>query len=537
MINIKHIICTLFLILATISVAAQKQANLWYFGYRAGMDFNNTQTINGISSLPTFTSGPINTYEGCFSISDKTGNLLFSSDGSTIFNKNMVVMQNGTDLYGDLSSTNAGLAIPVPGSSHIYYVFTVPGREWSLNTPGHPRPGILPPGLCYSLVDMNENGGLGAVIEKNTNIPIQGDLNGTPISYDKKWTAENITATGHYNGKDYWIVTRIKRYFFSFLVTSQGVSEYAVVSDAGIDIDEINKRPGLDEYVAYGSRSIGYIKISPDGTRIAQCDYNSLNFTRGKFDNKTGIITDIKTSVFSDPLGYGLGPYGVEFSQDSKYVYIGSLRSNGICVEEVDVFNPVLYWATSLGGLSNFLVTTLQLASDGRIYGIGGADFTAIHPNDGSASRNLYVILNPNEGGTETAIIPNFFDATYKPNFGLPPFLTSYFAMQDIELSPTDVCQKMELTISVQVNSGSGVNQIDKLAWDFGDGSPIEYTTDMTVLIHVLKHTYSKQGSYTLTLTPYRANGSVLTDKIRVKVIEVGSCSIPVNYNITNMNY
>lgn len=512
---------------------AQKQSNLWYFGHQAGMDFNNTQTLNGISNLPTFIRGPISTYEGCFSISDKNGNLLFTSDGSTVYDKDKNVMQGGTDLYGDLSSTNAGLVIPMPGSQTKYYVFTVPGREWSLGMSNNPKPGLPAPGLCYSIIDISENGGLGAVIQKNINVPLKGEIGSTTITYDKKWVAENITATGHYNGKDYWILTRIKRYFFAYLVTDQGISDMAIISDTGNNIDEINKRPGTTDDQVYALRSLGYIKLSPDGTRVAQCDYNSQCFTQGKFDNATGVVSDIKTSTFAP----STGPYGVEFSQDSKYMYLAGLQSSGICVQKVDVYNQYLTWSPTLGATSNFKVSTLQLASDERIYGIGEANLAAATPNVGTASRNLYVILNPNEGGTNAAIIPNFFDVTYRPNLGLPPFLTSYFAVQDVELSPPDACKGVELTISAQVNAGSGVNQIDKLEWNFGDGSPLEYTTDMTVLTHVVKHTYSKQGVYTLTLTPYKADGSVLTDKIRVNTIEVGTCMIPVNHNITNMGY
>ncbi len=49
---------------------AQKEANIWYFGRNAGIDFNTTP--------PTaLTDGEINTLEGCTTFSDKNGNLLF----------------------------------------------------------------------------------------------------------------------------------------------------------------------------------------------------------------------------------------------------------------------------------------------------------------------------------------------------------------------------------------------------------------------------------------------------------------------------
>lgn len=517
----------------SISSYAQKESNLWYFGHRAGLDFNNTQTINGISDIPTLISGPISTYEGCFSISDRKGNLLFVSDGTTVYDKNQNVMLGGTDLYGDLSSTNAGLVIPVPGSQTQYYIFTVPGREWSLGMSNNPKPGLPPPGLCYSIVDMSKNGKLGEVTQKNINIPLKGELNRTTIAYDKKWVAENITATGHSNGIDYWIVTRIKRYFLAYLVTAQGISETAVISDAIHDIDEVNKRPGATDDQVYALRSLGYIKLSPDGTRVAQCDYNSGCVTQGKFDNSTGAISDIKTSTFH-PLP---GPYGVEFSRDSKYIYIGGLQTPGICVQKVDVYNQYLTWSTTLGATPDFKVSTLQLASDGRIYGIGGASTAAAIPNLGTATRNLYLILNPDEGGTKSTILSNFFDNIYRPNFGLPPFITSFFGTGNIEIDPPHICVNQSSSYSIYVNPGAGVNEIVKLEWDFGDGTPIVTTSDMSQLVHTRQHTYSKLGKFIFKVTPYRADGSILTDKIAEKQIEVGRCSIPVNHNITNMGY
>ena len=54
--------------------------NVWYFGYGAGVDFN--------SGLPvSITGGQINSAEGCASISDANGNILFYTDGVTVYNR------------------------------------------------------------------------------------------------------------------------------------------------------------------------------------------------------------------------------------------------------------------------------------------------------------------------------------------------------------------------------------------------------------------------------------------------------------------
>jgi len=62
-----------------------KRANWWYFGQGAGINFS--------SGFPVaVNNGQTNSYEGSASISDKNGNLLFYSDGNTIWNKNHVPM-------------------------------------------------------------------------------------------------------------------------------------------------------------------------------------------------------------------------------------------------------------------------------------------------------------------------------------------------------------------------------------------------------------------------------------------------------------
>src|SRR5215207_1693788 len=96
------------------------------------------------------TGGQIYTNEGCSSISDDNGNLLFYSDGMTIWDASHNIMPNGTGLHGQTSSSQSCLIAPDPGNTDLFYVFTAP--EYATND-----------GLEYSVVDMNLNGGMGDV--------------------------------------------------------------------------------------------------------------------------------------------------------------------------------------------------------------------------------------------------------------------------------------------------------------------------------------------------------------------------------------
>ena len=125
--NLLHLSILLF----SITLFAQGEANIWYFGRNAGIDFN-------LPSPTALTTGALNTLEGCSSISDSTGNLLFYSNGCYIADASHQMMENGDSLNypGEIYDNNCGngngytvangaTILPHPDSSNIYYLFHV----------------------------------------------------------------------------------------------------------------------------------------------------------------------------------------------------------------------------------------------------------------------------------------------------------------------------------------------------------------------------------------------------------------------------
>src|SRR5688572_28486383 len=105
--------------LISITASAQKENNMWYFGKNAGLDFNSGAPV-------PLTNGALNTWEGSASVADPaTGNLLFYTDGESVWNANHNLMPNGSGLWGQFSSCQSSLIVPVPGSSTDYYIFTM----------------------------------------------------------------------------------------------------------------------------------------------------------------------------------------------------------------------------------------------------------------------------------------------------------------------------------------------------------------------------------------------------------------------------
>jgi len=82
------------LVLICPSLEAQ-QGNQWYFGHLGGINF--------ATNPPTaLTDGQLNTLEGCSSVSDGNGNILFYSDGTQVWNRNGDPMPNGGGLKGHI---------------------------------------------------------------------------------------------------------------------------------------------------------------------------------------------------------------------------------------------------------------------------------------------------------------------------------------------------------------------------------------------------------------------------------------------------
>jgi len=102
------------------------QANYWYFGDYAGMKFNGTGTPTALNN------SALRTGEGSGVITNQNGDLLFYTDGSTVWNSKHKA--DITGLKGNPSSTQSALIIPVPETNCThYFIFTSgPAEDFSV---------------------------------------------------------------------------------------------------------------------------------------------------------------------------------------------------------------------------------------------------------------------------------------------------------------------------------------------------------------------------------------------------------------------
>ena len=138
----------LALLLAYSWILDAQRNNIWYFGRKAGLNFNQPAPVPLLNSA-------MNTDEGCSSICDANGHLLFYTNGVTVFDRNHKVMLNGEGLSGNISTSQSGLIVPHPGNSNLYYIFSSDAFENKFAN-----------GYTYSIVDMRGNSGNGEVVTK-----------------------------------------------------------------------------------------------------------------------------------------------------------------------------------------------------------------------------------------------------------------------------------------------------------------------------------------------------------------------------------
>jgi hypothetical protein len=315
----------------------------WYFGSLAGVTFNSGAPV-------ALTNGALSTTEGVAALSDASGNLLFYTNGTTVWNRNHVIMTNGNGLNGDISSTQSAIIVQVPGSSSRYYIFTSDADA----TTGT---GF---GICYSEVDMTLSGGLGAVTV-NKNVSLHAP------------SCEKLVAVLHCNNIDVWIISHDwnSNLFRSWKLTAGGITAFAW-SFAGTVVNG----PSQSSY--------GQLKGSPNGRKLLACYYG---FAGGNnrvelydFDNSTGIVTNALT------VSIEVGAYGCEFSPNGNLIYAGT---NGGTLIQWNISSgllPAIQASRTIISNAGPFIGSLQTGPNGKIY---------VARNNTSLS----VINNPNVPG------------------------------------------------------------------------------------------------------------------------------------------
>lgn len=399
------------LLLLAIAAVAQKTNNIWYFGRGAGLDFN-------FSPPKPIKSDVINTGEGCSSVSDENGNLLFYTDGRTVWTSNHKIMLNGKGLKGNSSSTQSSIVVKKPSSENLYYLFNAGINEG------------FESGLHYSVIDMSADNGKGEVVTKNFQLMQDS-------------ASEKIAIVKADFKCGYWVIAHGEKNneFYSYFLDETGLNPNPIVSATGHDYST-------------SKATVGYLKASPEGTMLAAALYLTEGIEIYDFDKTTGVVSNSRL-IDSTSGRY----YGCAFSPNGKYLYFGTLDTKG-SIFQFDVTsgdkNTIINSRKTIAINLPYRVGAFQEGPDGKMY---------IIPN---GKNYLAVIENPNAPTGSIVFKQNAITMLKQVVWGLPSFINGndFLFSKEIDLgADTLVCGA-----SFPLNSG--LNSNSKFIWSTGDTTP-----------------------------------------------------------------
>ena len=429
------------------SAQDNKRGNVWYFGYNAGIDFSAT-TPRALSD------GKLFQREGCASICDEKGKLVLYTDGLQIWNNQHKVISADIQMGGDESSTQSAIIIPKPGNPNIYYVFSTFSE------------------LVCITVDITLNKGIGGIVDRTVLIP-----NST----------EKLAAVRHCNGKDFWIVGHElgNNIFRAYQITADGIQKSYIRSKIGSSLD-LNK-------------SVGTLKVSPTGRRMAMAIFGKSKYELFDFDNASGTISNGVTLEHPE----FRWAYGVEFSPDEHFLYVCETVTLLSPIFQMDISDPnpakILSSKVEIGRPPESYYGALQLGPDNKIY-------VTRH-----GSKFLGVIHEPNMKGYNAKYINDGFRlSTGTSGMGLPNLISAVaYEKSSVSLTHKKDCNNVTLTANVLPANSTVVYE-----WYKGDSLITGQNTAVYKPI--------SSGSYSVTVTNARCSEPpVHSENIDVEVLEV----------------
>ncbi len=456
----RKVIVFLFFLFTFQLSFSQNQTNFWYFGQNVGLDFSSGSPV-------ALTNGATFTTEGTAVISDSSGNLLFYTDGITVWNKNNVQMPNGFGLLGDISTTQT-IIVPDPGHPLLYYIFTLDDEHG-------------PDGLNYSVVDMSLQSGDGDVTVKN--IFLHGNM------------TEKVAAINHCNNHDIWVMTHESNSdaFLNYLVTDSGISA-PVVTHSGIIHTNIH----------------GQMKFSTDGKKLA-CAVGSDDAAElFDFNTSTGIVS----SPLTIPLFNHV--YGAEFSPDNSKLYISYYEVGGnsnvvqFDLNASNILSSQITVAVSTDPIVS--IGALQLGRDNKIYVtkevspfVGVINFPNVAGTGCSFTDNA-INLDPLGMGPFCMLgLPNFMQSYFHPSFPNIPCVNINAAFS---ISDTSICKGQCINFT-DLSTGT----VTSHTWTFSGATPSSSTD-----VDPSNICYQSTGTFNVRLIV--SDGSVTDTIVRSVVVQ-----------------
>lgn len=418
---------------------------IWVFGDHGSLDFRS-------GAPQPFDSTEISIFKGKpvygTSICDTAGNLLFYTDGFTVWNNRHKEIPKH-EYRWPWTEYVMPLIVPYIGNDSLFYIFGVSSGPYANR-------------LQALTIKMQKSYYSGEII-----YPVY-PVDSTNY-YDVLMDNASVFAAGthHCNKEDIWIIGHSGNTLQSFLVTKEGISKTPVVSRfSESDLPAI-------------VWSKGNLKFSPSGEKMIfpMIDQNRVMI----FDFNT------QTGVFSNPLSFELPPDQIltdaEISPDGNMVYFGqyyedepggrqfhtiaNINLNLPTPEEIRnsyfILNPGFTdqsnWCTRT--MCYIMTRTLSLGPDGKIY-------FSMMQIDGSRpprEKKAGVIHYPNELGLASMLEKSAVDVDrqYKQ--------INYNYIRSYSYTPKEngIQYKKNVCSDQPVSFSLLYQKVEKVEWDFGD--------------------------------------------------------------------
>ena len=461
-------------------------ANIWHFGNGAGIDFNER---DGLDPPPRSIENPhaMNAPEGTATISDVNGEVIFYTDGQTVYHRQDGIMENGDSIGGDNGSTQSVVIVPFEDDETLYYIFTTQEvygtNEFQLK---------------YSVVDIKEGDGLGGVTVKNQ------------VLFTK--STEKLAAFE--GGGGYWLLAHEygNNTFRAYPVLTEGIGVPVFSSEGSVHSlnDALSGQAGM-KFSNGGDRvAVAFIEGNRSFVEIFSFDQGS-----GELEFEYQIDLNEGDGAINDLV------YDVHFSQGGQKLFATMNNRNGgsaggrILEYRVDTASNEQSRQASktdiaAGSGLNANYGAIQTGPDGQTYvaieipgnPAGTAFVSSIAASEDTASTSSF---NPQA----VALIPGT-----NSRLGLPNFVqNSTTPQEEPSMSVIDtVCVEERVALSA-----TGTSDIDEYLWSILDE---DNNVVFSVLAQDTAYTFpqGQEGRFNVSLNIFNRCGydSTFTEPIEV---------------------
>jgi hypothetical protein len=434
----------LYLFILSITFSSWGQINNhWKLG-QTDLNFTNTTPVANVVANGNY---------GKANISDPVGNLLFYTDGVTVWNKNHNVMTNGNELLNESTSSIINtIIVPNPGNSSQYYIFTSysPACLCFLTNPAN---------YVYSIVEINTTNPLGIVLDIGNT-----DLSTTLTTYTKYLKDSNnskiennlnygpLTITKNNLNNEYWLIAQSKNKLLSYKINNSGLNLTPIESNftnnqiysPGTQNTSTGTITGnVTSKIKVSSDNQYLVGMQKQAVLVNDPPQNTGYFYRISFDGSTGLFTNYQQFYG------GMNIKDFELASNSNILYyirrvctVPSLiqKEGEILVKDLINLstNPRLLNENAASTASSKF-SYLQKDRQGNL--LISSDFTDLN-------KNKYVHRISNQNSFASSYVETNF--VYLNNYTI-----NVLPQVIHELVPLPTCSLTPLTLNTETNTGS----------------------------------------------------------------------------------